>query len=847
MLNRRNFMASAGVSIVPSFRVGTGAHAQDVAHSVTICLVGVSETTSSHLVELLAKLFMSRGLPICCALDFSEGRGFDSTVGRLVETLAQTEAGLFEVAAQMPRRASDRRYFQMRTAAKLRANLTTGPSDSPLHVLGSNVTTLYDPFPDDDLDHAAFRGSGFRVFLQPFISEKAPDINAMGREQIVVSGGTFFKFSASDARASGTSASEDTVAGGLICIPVDVASKLPEKDVVEQLTALAMKLADANNSGRFFISRPTDLLLQTDAYPASSLSLALIENKTPLSNDALDAFEQELTAASIPFTRFDKDAFSPCPATASHEIQTKCIHFTQGDSAPLSADTRIILLPPETPNAYFGLRPDGRYQIASHGAPDMPAQTLLPLNPVADMTIVITPENVSTYIKRASLIHRLTTMRHEGRAKLRSVSGMVDYLFASEPILSNLQSTRRLLATLPPTVAPPVAEERKKLLQDAALAWQYIERYSHSTTGLCAGTAKGGSGGRVNRDATMWDIASQLRGIMSACSLGIIDRKNATERVETVLANLPPVTIDGARLPPARLSTETGRGISEDFDACDAGRFLVALFAVKQDGLAAPETVQRILDGWDLNRIVRDGHPYDYINGKLVDKYLSHCTQYSRLGYAMAGQEIDSPYADDRQGSKTEQQINFLYTAASIGHFGTEPALLQEIELGKDEPTAYLARVLFDAQLRWYEKTGTLKCASETLLDFSPWFSYQGVRFDRDLDESWVVAFTSSSSKFQTPAFRRKAEVISSKSAYLWAATVPHPYSQKLVAFIRDKARIEGQGFSAGIFAQDHKPMYLYSDVNTNGIILTAIAHMLRDEVQNKGAISARRPERRSR
>lgn len=148
--------------------------------------------------------------------------------------------------------------------------------------------------------------------------------------------------------------------------------------------------------------------------------------------------------------------------------------------------------------------------------------------------------------------------------------------------------------------------------------------------------------------------------------------------------------------------------------------------------------------------------------------------------------------------------------------------------MGKDEATSHLARELFDAQLRSYERTGVLKCASETLLDFAPWFSYQGVRFDRDLADSWVVAFSSTASAFQTPAFKLKAEVISSKSAYLWAATVPHPYAQQLLAFIRDKAKIEGQGFSAGIFTQSQTPMTRYSDVNTNGIILTAIAHMLR-------------------
>ena len=75
---------------------------------------------------------------------------------------------------------------------------------------------------------------------------------------------------------------------------------------------------------------------------------------------------------------------------------------------------------------------------------------------------------------------------------------------------------------------------------------------------------------------------------------------------------------------------------------------------------------------------------------------------------------------------------------------------------------------------------------------------------------------------------RTRAELLSTKSAYLWSANRAHPWCDRLLAVIRDKTRIEGLGFSVGVFTSTMQAMPGYTDLNTNGVILTAIDHVLR-------------------
>ena len=213
-------------------------------------------------------------------------------------------------------------------------------------------------------------------------------------------------------------------------------------------------------------------------------------------------------------------------------------------------------------------------------------QTTFPDDLVHDAVLRITAEEVKSYLDRASIVQRLVSLRREARAKLHSVPALVNHLLAPDPILTRFYSTRaRFEGGLSPSLEWSDLD-RRNLRDDARVAWQFIEKYTHPETGLCAGTAQDGPTIRINRDATMWDVASQMFGIQSAVILGLIEKEDGQARVERLLRHLPTVNVGGTKLPAAIISSSTGRAQSHDFDVCDTGRFLIALSSMVKAGLA---------------------------------------------------------------------------------------------------------------------------------------------------------------------------------------------------------------------------------------------------------------------
>jgi hypothetical protein len=277
---------------------------------------------------------------------------------------------------------------------------------------------------------------------------------------------------------------------------------------------------------------------------------------------------------------------------------------------------------------------------------------------------------------------------------------------------------------------------------------------------------------------------------------------------------------------------DTARGtvVQRGFDICDTGRFLAALdFAVKS-GLLESGSAAALAGSWDLSAAVLEGRPHNHDGQGWRDTAMSHCTPYIAPAFGTLGLPLISPYPDLSGAGQADAHMALLYTVAEMGSFGTEPLLLQAIERGPTPESTFLADVLFDAQLDWFETTGQLKCVSETPLNVAPWFSYQGLRVDRLGAEGWTILSSPDAAAFQSEEAPQGIELLSAKSAYLWAAVYPHPYSSRLLTLIRDKARIEGFGFSVGLYATTLEPMENYSDLNTNGVILAAIAAMLQEK-----------------
>jgi len=810
-----------------------------------ICLTDIGQAIPTALLSRVLDVFISRSLPLSCALNFqnSEPRaiGPNSDISQLLGETAATEPGLFEIMATFQGRQLAQRFYQMRDAAELRKSVVDGLPSGATRADRYSVTSVFDGSSGRDLDLSAYHSAGFRAHIRPTLKTESAKIQFLGRSQLRIDGGLRIEMNAGTWDMTELNAYLHGSDDQMVSISLAGLERADPDRALQQLSNLADAVADLVDLGHSIVMRPIDLIMQVGPQPAPSMGILLYAPPDTSDPGPLRDFARDLAANNIPFTVAahtpDKalwpDSSEFCTlgmtdATAGqsgHDLD--CI-LTSGKAVlPDTHPSSVVLLAPETTGGWSGLRADGRLQAELRGQDNSHGAEMIPAYPVVDQVIAIRSDAVATRLQRKALVARLLPMRSEGLARLHSVSGFVDHVQAEDPVLGHFQSTRKRIFTDPARHLKVSGGERGLLLEDARLAWRFIERFTDASSGLCAGTVYDGNVQRINRDVTMWDIASQLQGIMAARDLKLIDLAEAQSRADRLLDNLPVIDIDGLRLPPAFHALTSGPGRAPEFDVCDTGRFLVALSAARSAKLITSARAQEAFSRWDIADVVRDGRPFSFREGDWQDGQLSHCTPYTSRGMAAFGLRVAPPYSLATDVSRTEAQMRLLYQVAFIGHYGSEPVLLEAVELGHTATSSYLADVLFNAQLSYFERTGRLKCASETPLSFSPWFTYQGLRIDRPQDEAWVILANGPPETLDTEAFRAKAELVSSKSAFLWAAAYPHPYSTRLLEFVRENARLEDFGFSVGIVTETSKPVENYSDINTNGIILTAIAKML--------------------
>ena len=223
--------------------------------------------------------------------------------------------------------------------------------------------------------------------------------------------------------------------------------------------------------------------------------------------------------------------------------------------------------------------------------------------------------------------------------------------------------------------------------------------------------------------------------------------------------------------------------------------------------------------------VFEDGVIFSVREGELQSSYISHSAHYAAMSFRRWGFDVKSPYEVLDGQPDCDGKMSLLAATAKIGPLGAEPLLLEAMDFGLAPETDYLADVLFAAQLREYETSGDLLCVSEGPINKSPWFTYQGLQFDAP-DRTWVIDTVRDDPKFLTLEFQKENRVISSKASFLWAAHRPHSFSDTLVDYVRENAKTT-IGFASSIFSATNTPTHNYSDINTNGIILQAVAKIL--------------------
>ncbi len=808
--------------------------------TVFLLLDGIGRGTPPDLVERVLDRFFRRRIPVGIVFDGANvtapaAETVNAALLRYLGQIAGREPGLLELVPAFAATDDPQRYFQLRRASELRRRL----ADSALgEVMGERIQTIVsvvDRSPKNTTDPYAFRAAGFRIQIRTGAgiadggtaqSRVAPmDWGLLGIE----GGYEATILGAPDEVLSGLFSSEGDQ---LLTLSLAGAETVPPEMVLTACDAWADALLAALWQARIFITRPSDHLLQDN--PGASKYLALLLDYRGGADMGLSAFARDLDSAGFAYSILSASGAEPgSPDTCyDHQIGSQidpaagpdCMFGGLGGTPAAAGAVEILLLPSDTPHAWTGLREDCRFQIALSDRSGGTFSQRHADDPLTDQVELIPPGDVATEIQRRALLRALEDTRRDGRVHFYSVRGFMEEIVAPEPALRRIWSLRRRRISDPFHARTPDRAEAERLVRDARLAWRYIEKHSNKKTGICAGTA---SLSASNRYITLWDIGSQLFGIDAANRLGLIGNREAKDWIGLILDNLPVQMIGGLPLPPALFQSDTLRPARTAYDACDTGRFLVALAALAASGLIERSGIRAVLERWDLAGAIKAGRVFNFSNGRWVDATVNHCTPYTKRGFAAWGMNIETslPALDAR--SSGDDLMRFLHQVAVLGHYGAEPALLEAVEQGQGAEARFLSDVLFDAQLEGFENRGELRAVSEAPLNFAPWFIYQGLRVDRWGDAAWVISTRSRRASYDTPEFRDKAALISSKSAFLWAAAYPHPYSDRLLSLVREKARIEDHGFSVGIFARSLEPMKGYSDLNTNGVILTAIAHML--------------------
>ncbi|KIC27075.1 twin-arginine translocation pathway signal [Leisingera sp. ANG-M6] len=441
-----------------------------------------------------------------------------------------------------------------------------------------------------------------------------------------------------------------------------------------------------------------------------------------------------------------------------------------------------------------------------------------------DVVVFIQPEAIAFPPERRALETLLKDMLRDEETKFLLLEEFARTVAPAGPLPTRWRRTAAAAPELARTRQNLSDAKRQELLEDARVAWQYFENFTDPRTGLCPATVDFAPGGRKHEAVTMWDVGSHINGLVAAVQIGFISQPDFETAIRKILPNITGRTFMGRHLPQGWIRTDRRKWGNRDFDGSDAGRLLAALDNLRRHS-SFGEQLAKLVASWDLRKVIIEGEIHSVTSGELETSYVSHSAHYSALAFRRWGIAAKSPYEVFSGRSAADGQMALLEAAAKIGPFGAEPLLLEAMEMGMSKESAYLADVLFAAQLEDFRETGRLICVSEGPIDKSPWFLYQGLQLDAK-KRTWAFDTVGQEPEYRTPEFREENLVISSKAAFLWSAYQPHEYSEKLYRFTRSAAKTKN-GFASSIYLKTGRTTETYSDLNTNGVILQAIAHRL--------------------
>jgi hypothetical protein len=442
-----------------------------------------------------------------------------------------------------------------------------------------------------------------------------------------------------------------------------------------------------------------------------------------------------------------------------------------------------------------------------------------------DLTITL-PAGLLTNTKNQRVLEEaLAGQLSGGFTSFEGVEAHARAIAPQGPYVTHHRRTATFIRSERPT--KEIVLSKEQYIADAKIAWSYFEKWTNLKTGLCPATVNMTAGKPVlHKAVTMWDVGSHINALIAAHDIGLITKGEFRRAVKKIFPNLKGRLSQGRLLPQGWIVTDRIKWGIKDFDGCDAGRLLAALYNLDSHGVS-DDLAASLVASWDLQDVVVDGVIYSVKDGEMVSTYKSHCAHYAAWAFRLWGIECLSPYETFLGRAPADGEMALLEAAGNIGPLGAEPLLLEALELGMSPESAYLAEVLFAAQWEEYRETGKLMCVSESPIDRPPWFVYAGLQLDAR-GRSWKIDTVESSAEHRSTAFAAENLTLSTKAAYLWAAYNPHEYSSLLLKTVQEKAKTVS-GFRSSIY-QATGAVTRNTDLNTNAVILQSIAHILRGD-----------------
>lgn len=817
-MQRRQFLA---LSAAGGVALGTGGIAFATPSgpaAAAVVVTDISPTTDAAALFTVLETFLDDGLWVTCALRAPKEGAVDGYAG-IVQGLLALGPGV-ELAIEVPDLGSLSPHFQGRAVFEARKRLAALAGDGQMVA----VRTVLCDTSEAPTDPVGVRSAGVRNVLV------RPETGGPSRSEAWANG--VARFSGGSTLTPRSAALHHGGGGNLHLFHVSAEdlSGLAEADLKRWASNLASAFFDAELNGEMVAMPVSELQLRDDfgftrqvavrlmgeskamldlAGQVGELGIPVLQESDPGVRGywVLEPGEEEMRSGVIALSDFT------CAPGGNLSVK---------EDTPLPAG--IAVMPVAGSDATAGLDDCAVLELRDLPleTPAAPGEPLIPSGAQDDVIISIHPGAVDAPGAAPALLAGLEALGQDGITRFVPLDQLVNTVLSHDPIERRFRRTRAATLGARLEAAAVPSEEAARFMEDARLAWAFFETFTDPNTGLCPATANVHTGDDALTWVTMWDVGSQVNALVAAHRLGLVETDAFETAVRRILYQIAGRRSQGRLLPHGVIRTDLVRRGSTDFDGCDAGRLLAALDNLRRHSDLDDE-IAGLVASWDLDQIVIDETIYSVTNGALSSTYKSHCAHYAARAFGRWGLEAKSPYQTLDGRAEADGRMAMLEAVAGIGPLGAEPLLLEALELGMSPESAWLADVLHVAQVEEFEETGALMAVSEMPIRREPWFVYLGLQLGREARE-WGIDVVGGVEKYRTKEFLDQNMALSTKAAFLWAAYQPGNYADALVKFVRERARLP-IGFASNVSESEEAAPF--TDLNTNAVILEAIAHKL--------------------